>query len=403
MPNPQYSGSEGIYHRVPCDVQLCAPRRIRPFPMLTIAHLITGLETGGAERMLARLVTTTDPGRFRSLVISMGAPGPVGLQIEAAGVPVHSLGMRRGGLDPRPVLRLTRILRNCRPDILQTWLPHADLFGVLARSLRLAPRLLWNIRATEMLRASVVRMLLARLSRIPDAVIVNSQAGERYHQGLGYRPRRWVQISNGFDTDALRPDAAARERQRRGLGLADDTIAVLLPARYHPVKDHTNFLAAAALLAARRPEMRFAMAGAGIAAGNRALDEAIAAHGLGSRLLLLGERHDLDTLYSAFDIVTLSSAIGEGFPNVLGEAMCCGIPCAATDSGDAASIVGDTGEIVPPRDPAALAAAWERIAALDPAARHALGLAARQRIVRHYALPSIVARYEAVYEAIAAT
>jgi len=368
--------------------------------MLTIAHLITGLETGGAERMLARLVATTDRRRFRSIVISLTGPGAIGPQIEASGVALYTLGARRGLPDPRAVVRLARILRERRPDIVQTWLYHADLLGLLAWLLGRAPHLVWNFRATESIGSTVVRKLLGWFSGVPDAVIVNSVAGQRYHQGLGFHPRRWIHIPNGFDTALLKPDPASRQHRRDELGLAGDAVAILLPARYHPLKDHANFLAAAALLSARRPELRYAFVGAGIGPDNPALAAAIAAHGLGDRVLLLGERRDLDALYPAFDIVSLSSSIGEGFPNVLGEAMCCGIPCVATDSGDAALIIGDTGAVVPPRDPAALAAAWDRVVAVGPEGRRALGAAARERIVQHYNLAAIVARYEAVYEAV---
>ncbi|HVC53706.1 MAG TPA: glycosyltransferase [Stellaceae bacterium] len=369
--------------------------------MLTIAHLITGLETGGAERMLARLVAASDPGRFASVVISLTGPGAIGPQIAAAGVPLYTLDIRRGLPDPRALARLGRVLRRHRADILQTWLYHADFLGLAAHLVGLAPHLVWNLRATESIGSAVVRRLLAWCSSIPDAVIVNSLAGQRFHERLGYHPRAWVCLPNGFDTAALRPDPAARARRRAALGLGDDAIAILLPARYHPVKDHANFLAAAAILAGRRPEARFFLVGAGTGPDNRELDAAVSSHRLGDRLTRLGERRDLDALYPAFDIVTLSSALGEGFPNVLGEAMCCGVPCVATDSGDAATVIGDTGAVVPPRDPAALAAGWDRLASLGGDARASLGDAARERVVRLFALPAVVARYEAVYDAIA--
>jgi glycosyltransferase involved in cell wall biosynthesis len=143
------------------------------------------------------------------------------------------------------------------------------------------------------------------------------------------------------------------------------------------------------------------MVGSGVEPGNRALAEIIASQGIGGRVLLLGERRDLAALYPAADVVTLSSAFGEGFPNVLAEAMCCGVPCVATGIGDSAEIVGDTGAIAPPRDPAALSAGWERLAALAPDERSKLGVAARARIVERYDLAAIVARYEALYEAVA--
>jgi glycosyltransferase involved in cell wall biosynthesis len=370
--------------------------------MLTIAHLITGLETGGAERMLGRLVAASDRSRFHSVVISLTGPGTTGRQIAEAGIDIRALGAKRGLPDLRALFRLRAILRKLQPDIVQTWLYHADFLGLLAHWLGGAPRLLWNLRATETVGSRVVRPILARFSAVPAAIIVNSLAGKRFHQQLGYRPRRWIHIPNGFDTEALRPDPEARRRVRVELGLAPETIAILLPARYHPMKDHATFLAAAARLAAQRPETHFCLIGTGIGPDNRVLASAIAAHRLGDRMSLLDEHDTLDGLYPAVDIVSLSSAFGEGFPNVLAEAMCCEVPCVATDTGDAALIVGDAGLIVPPRDPAALAAAWDRLIAIGVEGRRSLGAAARQRIVGNYDLARIASQYETAYETIGA-
>jgi len=368
--------------------------------MITVVHLITGLETGGAEGMLARLVARTDRARFRSVVVSMTGPGTMGPVIADAGIAVRTLGIRRGLPDPRALSRLRQVLHEFRPDIVQTWLYHADLLGLAAWRLGWVPRLLWNVRCSESVGSAVVRRVLGRWSSRPDAIVVNSHEGQRFHEALGYRPQSWQLIPNGFDTATLRPDPEAGQRRRGELGIADDAVVILLPARYHPMKDHATFLAAAALLATARREARFVLVGDGIEPGNRPLAEAIAAHRLGDRVILLGERRDLAALYPAADIVTLSSSFGEGFPNVLGEAMCCGIPCVATDVGDAREIIGAAGIVVPLGDPAALAAGWERLIALGPDGRRALGATSRVRIVENYGLAAIVTRYEALYQSI---
>jgi glycosyltransferase involved in cell wall biosynthesis len=370
--------------------------------MPTILHLITGLETGGAEGMLVRLVRRTDRDRFTSVVVSMTDAGKLGSMVMDSGVELRTLGMPHGVPDPRGLRQFGRILRQLRPDILQTWLYHADLLGLVARQLGYVSHLVWNIRCTESVGSTVIRRILGWGSRVPDIVIVNSLSGKCFHRRTGYRARRWEQIPNGFDTRALLPDLAVRTRVRGELGIDDHTIAIGLPARFHPMKDHATFLAAAAKLAADRRKVVFVLIGAGIKASNRALTTLIAAHGLADRVLLLGERRDIAAIYPALDIVALSSAFGEGFPNVLGEAMCCGVPCVATDSGDASEILGPTGAIVPPRDAAALAAALDRIITLDPQARRAMGLAGRLRIAEAYDLGSIVARYENLYDEILA-
>lgn len=348
--------------------------------------------------MLVRLVARLDPGRHRSLVVSMTGPGRLAPALQRVGVEFHSLDMRRGWPDPRGLARLIAILRRARPQIVQTWLYHADLLGLVGRLLaRTSCRLFWNIQCTEMGDADVIRRLLAWLSPVPEAVVVNSLAGQRVHEALGYQPRRWVHIPNGCDTAMFSFDAAGRRALREEWRIADDAVAIGLAARYHPMKDHDNFLAAAARLAARRTDAVFALAGAGADPENRALSAAIAAHRLDDRVRLLGNRDDMARVYSALDISTLSSAYGEGCPNVLVEAMSCGVPCVATDCGDAALLIGRDGLIVPPRDPSALAAAWERLAALGPAGRQRLGGQARERMVADYDVAVIAARYAVLY------
>jgi glycosyltransferase involved in cell wall biosynthesis len=373
--------------------------------MITIVHLITGLETGGAERMLAQLVSRTDRDRFRSMVVSISEPGNMADAIARANVDLRSLGIRRGVPDPRGLFRLERILREVRPEILQTWLYHADFLGLLAKKPARIPHLIWNVRCSDAgLSPSdlVLRRVLSRCSAIPDAVIVNSRAGQRFHQGIGYRPRRWEQVPNGFDTDKLRPDPEARRCVRAQFCIADDTMLIGLPARYHPMKDHGTFFAAAEILGATHAKVSFALVGTGVEPSNRALANAIAASGMGDRVRLFGERDDMAGFYAALDIATLSSAFGEGFPNVLGEAMACGLPCVATDSGDAAELLGPTGVVVPPRNPSALAAGWQRLIEIGAEGRQSLGDQARLRIARDYCLGGAVARYEAVYDDIAA-
>lgn len=366
--------------------------------MATVLHLITGLETGGAERTLVRVVTRLDMRRHRSVVVSMTGPGALGPVLVESGIELFSLGMRRGSPDPRGFVRFADIVRRVRPDIVQTWLYHADLLGVVGRFATGGRwRLFWNIRCADMTGFAVLRRLLAWSSAIPELVVVNSLAGLRFHQDLGYAPRRWVHIPNGCDTAEFRFDAEGRRILRTQWGIADRQIAIGLAARYDPMKDHNNFLDAAALLSARDCQVVFILVGSGTDRLNRSLADAVARRGLSDRVRLLGPRDNMAPVYSAFDVATLTSAYGEGSPNVLIEAMACGVPCAATDCGDAAELLGPTGQIVPCRDPKALAAAWERLIATGRGGREALGQAARQRTIQLYDLSNIALKYDALY------
>ncbi len=342
--------------------------------------------------MLARLAPRLG---HPSVVISLSGEGELALELREAGVPVFALGMERGRISLAALFRLRRIIRREKPQLVQTWLYHADLIGVLVALFCPGLRLVWNLRCSDMdlekysSATRTVRWILARISRFPAAIVVNSEAGRRFHEALGYRPRRWALIPNGFDVERYRPNQAARAEFRRAIGIVGNEPLIGMVARVDPMKDHANFLAAAARIAGLRPDARFLLIGKDTE--NLPLPDVLA-----GRLRALGERGDVPDLLPALDVLVLSSAFGEGFPNVIGEAMACGVPCCATDVGDAAAIIGSTGIVVPPRDPSALGDGVIAVLARGPAA----GVAARQRIVEHYAIAAIAARYRTLYESL---
>ena len=374
---------------------------------ITVVHLITDLYSGGAEAMLTKLVTTSGHPHFRHVVVSMIDDGAFGAPLRAAGVTVYRLEMPRGRPRLRALPQLLAILRRERPVLLQTWMYHADLLGLLIAPFFGRLPVVWNIRASDMDMAKYSRLsawtlrACARLSPFPRAVVVNSLAGKVFHVRSGYHPREWALIPNGFDMHAYGPDSAARAVIRAELGFGDDDIVIGLIARLDPMKDHPTFLRAAALLAARLPHARFLLAGRGVTADDPGLRRLLAAGDLTAKVRLLGERRDIPQLMAALDIASLVSTYGEGFPNVIGEAMACEIPCVVTAVGDAATIVADTGRVVPMRDPKALAAAWQHLAEMSREERRAIGVRARQRIAEQYGLNRIVERYETLYARLA--
>ncbi len=369
-----------------------------------VLHLIPSLRLGGAEAMLSKLVRGMDRNRFECRVVTMLGDNPLADEIQAAGIPVDSLGLNASVPNPLALGRFCRMLRAFRPQVLQTWLYHADLFGTLAHALTPGAALVWNIRSSELdmschgWRLAAVRAVNARLSRRPDLVIANSAAGRQAHAGVGFKARAWAVVPNGFDMDVFAPDPAARARLRGELGLADDTALIGLVARWDPQKDHETFVKAAAILSARRSDVAFVCVGQGLDADAPGITGLLRRHEVQAPVHLLGPRRELHALYPAFDIATLTSAYGEGFPNVVGEAMACSVPCVVTDVGDSAAIVGETGAVVPPSNPIALAAEWEKLIAQDADGRRGLGKAARERIQAHNSLDSVVKRYEEIYE-----
>jgi glycosyltransferase involved in cell wall biosynthesis len=375
-----------------------------------VAHVITGLNTGGAETMLYKLLAASQAGgaggagRFEAEVISLTDCGAVAEKIEALGVPVRALGMMRGLPNPAGLARLARWLRRRRPSLIQTWLYHADLIGgVIGKSLVGVP-VVWNVRSGDLTKVLDNRMTLLTLRacaalsrRVPDAIVSCSESATAAHVEIGYDAGKITTIPNGFDLAAFHPDAGARASVRRELGLGPDAPLVGLVARFDDLKDHRTFIRAAARLRAAVPAAHFLLCGPGVEWANEQLAEWIRVAGVAESFHLLGRRDDVPRLNAALDVAALTSR-SEGFPNVLGEAMACGVPCVSTDAGEARLIVGDTGLIVPVGDDEGLAAGWRKMLTLDAAARREVGEAARRRILERYSLPAVAAKYEALYE-----
>jgi glycosyltransferase involved in cell wall biosynthesis len=368
--------------------------------MIRICHIITDLDAGGAERALVNVISRLDPTRFCNEVISLIKPGIFGRYLHAAGIPLISLDLRRGRPTLSSFLKVVRYLRQSRPAILQTWLYHADLLGLFAHYFMPSTRLLWNVRCSDIASSPEsshllwITRLLARMSDRPDAIIVNSKRGRVFHEEIGYRPRRWIELPNGVDTQRFRPRFHQREELRSLLGIRTSGPVIGLVARYHQMKDHMTFLRASAKFASDHPDACFVLCGTNCDSENKGLNLLISQAGLSGRVILLGCREDMETIYPAFDLATLCSAFGEGFPNVLTEAMACGVPCVATDVGACREIIEGHGLIVSPRDPAALAQAWE---AMLVAPRELLARKARARASEHYGIDRICALYESIY------
>lgn len=370
-----------------------------------VCHIITGTDTGGAETMLYKLLSAVDRRRFHMQVISLMPVGVVGQQIAALGIPVRSLQIARGRLSPAALGRLARWLGEMQPDVVQTWMYHADLLGGVAARLARCRRVFWNIRngtfdpQTSKRTTMLVARVCARLSRwIPDRILCCSEIARQAHVALGYAAERFCVVPNGFDLQLFRPSTQFYREVREELQIGSSALLVGLIARFNPQKDHQTFVQAAQEVCQKVPLAHFLLCGNGIDWNNARLASWIREAGLEGCCHLLGRRQDIPRLTAALDVAASSSAYGEAFANVLGEAMACGVPCVATDVGDARMIIADTGRVVPPRDPAALAGALTEVLQMPPEQRCELGRRARQRVEAEFSLPAIVARYEQLYE-----
>jgi len=369
-----------------------------------ILHIITALDVGGAEAMLQELVLGTDRSRFEPEVITLTALGTTGQRIADAGVSVRDLRMSPGRLDPRAFGRLARWIHRARPDVVQTWMYHADLMGGLAARAVCDAPVIWGIRGSfDPVKSKrhmiwTARTCAALSARIPQEIVSCSTALAEAHIRLGYDARRIRVIPNGFDTSTYCPSPAARADVRVELGIAPETPLVGHLARWDPQKDHVGFVDAALRVAQRHPEVHILMCGTSVDDRNEAIVAPIRRAGLGERFHLLGRREDIPRVTAALDVLVSSSIYGEGFPNVLGEAMACAVPCVTTDVGDSAMVVGETGMVTSPHDPVGLSSAIVAVLELAPDDRAALGRAARQRVEECFALPRVIDRFESLYD-----
>ena len=375
--------------------------------MIKVMHVITGLSTGGAEMMLARLLSSVERNFVTPSVVSLTNMGEVGTSIEAGGVAVRALGISRRMPSPNALYRLRSTMREFDPDVVQCWMYHADLLGgIAARSLGIPA--IWSLRQSNLSREAnsmptlLTMQLCARLSsRVPARIVCGSEAARRAHLGIGYSGERMVVIPNGFDLSRFRPSDDDRVSVREELGLAPETMLVGLVARFDPQKDHQSFVEAAGRIHRVRPDVHFLLCGSLVTRDNTVLARWVDEAGIAPVAHLLGRRDDLPRLTTALD-VAVSSSIGEGFSNTIGEAMASGVPCVVTDVGDSAAIVGESGVVVGPRDPEALAGASLRLLDMAREERARLGLEGRERIEEHFSLGAIARTYEALWSEVAA-
>ncbi len=380
---------------------------------LRVLHLITSLDVGGAEMMLFKLLSLMDKKRFQNHVICLAGMGSVGQRIGALGIPVYAMDMPKGRVTVTGLKRLRRLMIRLKPDILQTWMYHADLLGLIFGKMNRLPRIFWNIRCSNMdlRRYRVTTWLTVRLcaflSRLPDGIIANSGRARKVHQELGYAKNGWRIIPNGFDLMKFRTEPRARRVLLEKMGISDLTapgngadktppVIVGLIARHDPMKGHDVFIRAACRLLEKNHDIRFVLVGRNVTWENVEISGCIPSH-YKECFFLLGEQKSIEILTAGLDIAVSASVFGEGFSNAVGEAMACGVPVAATDVGDSAAIVGAAGRVIPPGDAEALADALEDLIRMDETDRKALGKIGRQRVEDMFELSKVVKMYEELY------
>ncbi|MFC5509844.1 glycosyltransferase family 4 protein [Massilia jejuensis] len=366
-----------------------------------VLHVITGLEVGGAEMALYRLILEFRNSQYAHTVIALSPGGGLESRFIESGIALTVLDVRRSPV--AGLFKLWWLVRTLRPDIVQTWLYHADFLGGLAARLAGNRNVIWGVRTTDVdggcARAtSFIRRACASLSRwVPHTIVCVAEAARQSHSVLGYDPGRMVVIGNGFDLATLSANDVLRQTLRTECGFGKEDVVVGTLGRFNLDKDHENFVQAAGQLARRHARLRFLMVGKDLDADNDQLMRWIGATGYAHRFVLLGERPDAAVCLAAMDIFCLSSRT-EGFPNAVGEAMAMGLPCVATDVGDVAALMADTGVLVPKANPAALARGVAKLMTFGTHYRQQLGRQAQERIRETFTMACVRQRFESIYE-----
>jgi glycosyltransferase involved in cell wall biosynthesis len=357
------------------------------------------LERGGAERELAVLARSLDRLRFEATVLTFYDEGHFASEIRDHGIKVISL-RKRGRWDVLGFCRrLLTQLRRIKPHVIYSFLVEPNLLAAFAKPFLPGTKIIWGIRASNVdlehydWFARLTFKLQILCSRFADVIICNAYAGRDYHVAQGLSPRNAIVIHNGIDTEMFRPNRKAGSSLREEWGIDANAILIGVVARLDKMKDHPNFINAAALVAKHHDDARFVAVGAGPPQYREQLRSLVEQNQISDRFVWAGGRDDMPAVYNALDIACSSSAFGEGTPNAIAEAMACGVPCVVTDVGDSGFLVGDTGIVVPPNNPGALAGGLSKCIASLRAGQTANP---RSRVVESFSSPTMTSRTEAV-------
>lgn len=365
---------------------------------MKIIFLTRALELGGAERQLVELAKGLHARGHNVLVVEFYGGGTLEADLLQAGIRLVNLEKRGRWHNVEFIRRLYELIRQERPDVLHGYLGVPNILAALTGMVCRGIKIIWGVRASDfdLSRYDWLTRVCYRaeclLSSCADLIIANSTAGRDHAIRNGFPENKVMVIPNGIDTVRFIPDRDAGRRVRHEWGVEEEGCLIGLVARVDPMKDHSNFLKAAAIIKDKAPNYRFVSVGRGNSETLANLHAIASELGIQESVIWTGARNDMIAVYNALDIACSSSAFGEGFSNVIGEAMACGIPCVVTDVGDSAWITGDTGVVVPPRDPSALA---EGILHLLKHRESTAGERARARIVENFSLERMVTATEA--------
>lgn len=369
---------------------------------MKIIHILSGLSTGGAERMLVKLIKQTKD-IVEHVVISLSDEGEQGYYIKKMEIPLITLELSGAIQSLFSVGKLRKIIVSQDADIIQAWMYNGNLAAILAcRSLNIpvvynVRHSLHNIRSEKKTMQATIR-LNTFYSKRAAAIVYNSKVSRKQHEEFGFSSRASIIIPNGFDVDLYKKSQENRLFIREYFKIPENAFLFAQIGRNHPMKNHRGFIEAAikTIQKANRKDIYFLVVGMGVGS-DLELQKLIRESKTEDKILLSDQRPDIEKVWSAADCGVLSSSWGEGFPNVVGEAMACENLCIVTDIGDSAFIVGDCGIVVQPNNIKDMSDSMVRMLRVPEGDFYAKSRQARKRIVDYFSIEKIAAQYLELY------
>ena len=362
------------------------------------------LSLGGAESAMYRLILNSHS--HSHTVICLNNVGPYEAMYQEIDVPVVVLNMKSNRVPILILIQLYREIKRIDPDVVQAWMYHGNLIGGVVARLAGVGRVIWGIRLSNPLNGQIkkstrfVNHLSAKFgASVPDLIISCATKATYEHIKMGYPSRKFATIHNGYDTEILKYNEQDRDTYRNLWGVKFSTTVFGIVARWHPQKDHRTLIKALKKLS-EIPcgDWKCVFIGTGLTEDNSDLMRLILDFDLEDKCILQGEMIDIKGVFSALDVNVLTSK-DEGFPNVIAEAMACGVPCISTDVGDAKLIIADTGWVVPVGEPESIKEAL--IASTESKANQHEWLErknqCRARIVDQFGIRRMVSKFEHVW------
>lgn len=369
--------------------------------MKKIIHIISGLKSGGAERSLFNVCNSNISDYFKQSVICLGDKAIYGDKLVELGVEVYYLNFKNSN-KLNAFINFKNIIKKISPDIVQGWMTHGNFASVLAYFILAGrPSLFWNIRQTvyklkhEYILTRFLFLINILLSRIPNGIISNANISIKQLIKFGYKNDSFFLIPNGFDTNYWKPDPKLRQIERNKLKFNDNDFVLGYVGRYHPMKNIKLLLESFNKLSQQNSKFKLVIVGQNLNSYNikeKSIIDMISQH----QILIIDNTEDVKKYYNIFDLLILCSVWGEGFPNVLGEAMSCELCCISTPVGDAPDILEDVGYLVPLDDVDFLIEKVKNCMD-NPEELNKLGRKARIKIVNQYSMEKTINSYLNIY------